>query len=913
MATQALKGIGEAVPAWQVAGVHAALTRFQATRDPGGSHFVGRDAELALLLDRWRSAAAGEGQVLLMSGEPGIGKSRLCETFFGRIADQPHDEVRLQCSPYHANSPLYPILRHLERAAGFADEDAPAARLDKFSRLFAGAMERPEAAVLAQALGLSDAPVSPAPIAGRQAPMLALLLGLLLRTAAARSLSVLVEDAHWVDPTTQELLGLLIDRIEDRPVLLAITHRPEFAPAWGTPAHLTRLSMNRLDTRHCNLLVGEIAGGKSLPDEVMRQILAKGDGVPLFVEELTRATLDSGILVEEADAWRANGKLPPLAVPSSLQDSVMARLDRIAPARDIAEAAAAIGREFSARLLSHVLGMTEPALDAALAKLVEAGLLVSRGPGGTCAFKHALTRDAAYACMLNSRRKIVHGRIATALGELDDGIARTTEPELLAYHFQEAGDASAALPLWIAAGDLAERRGAAQEAVAHFRRALDLTGAEGMAAGSRECVPAIGMKLGNALIQAEGYGSASGLKSYQDARQSATTMGLPEQAARAAIGMAPSLFASCRYRDVIEIGTEILEAQPDRLAPTTLVQLRLMLGIARHYLGDFKLALEQLEMAIDLDNEVNCTQANPFAGADPAIVARDYASFTLRFLGFIKKSHAWCEESVQIAEERGHAYSMAWAKHLLARSLQFAGCYTESLVATDEAISICERNGFVAIMGVTLRARGASQFHLGQHEQGLREVRRGIDIWGKTCNKLALTSRICGLVELQVRAHQIDEAIANLCEAEQVSEASDEKHLLAEISRLRGRIWLLRGNFESARTCYERAIAWAKEREARLFELRATRDLACLAVAEGNPDPALARLRAIVDWFPPTLDIPDLIESRRLLSEAANREPDHTLPRVIPGVATVMVGEGRPSTISRFGGRKTWMLGLRRA
>ncbi len=621
-------------------------------------------------------------------------------------------------------------------------------------------------------------------------------------------------------------------------------------------------------------LAGGIAGGKSLPDEVMRQILAKADGVPLFVEELTRATLDSGILVEEADAWRARGKLPPLAVPSSLQDSVMARLDRIAAARDIAQVAAAIGREFSVRLLSHVLGMTEPALDAALAKLVEAGLVVSRGPGGTSAFKHALTRDAAYGSMLNSRRKRSHGRIAAALGELDDGMARTTEPELLAYHFQEAGDASTALPLWIAAGDLAERRGAAQEAVAHFRRALDLAGAEGIAAGSRECVPAIGMKLGNALMQVDGFGSEECLKSYQDARRSASAMDLPEQAARAAIGMAPLLFASCRHRHVIEIGNEILEMQPDRLEPTTLVHLQLMLGIARHYLGDFKPALEQLQMAIDLDNEVNCTDANPFGGGDPAIAARAYASITAKYLGFVEKSHAWCEEGVRIAQGRGHAWSIAWAQLSLAISLHSAGCYTESLAAADEAIRICEKNGFVPRMGNALVYRGASYFDLGQYEHGLREVRSGIGIWRKTSNTFGLTQLICELARLQVRANRADEASASICEAEHISETTDETFFLAEISRLRGRIWFLRENFENARTCYERAIARAKESEARLFELRATRDLAHLGVAEENPDPALTRLRAIVDWFPATLDIPELIESRRLLSQGANPESD---------------------------------------
>ena len=368
--------------------------------------------------------------------------------------------------------------------------------------------------LLGPALGLVDiAPADAAP-AGSKAETLALLQDLLLAPAADQPLCILVEDAQWIDPTTQELLSLLIDRLGDRRVLLLITHRPEFIPPWGTRAHLTQLAMNRLSARACAGLIGDLARGKALPEEVLRQIIAKADGVPLFVEELTKAVLESGLLREDTDAWRLDGPLPPLAIPSSLHDSFMARLDRMAPVKEVAQVGAAIGREFSSRLLAPVLDMNEAALGAALTQLVDAGLLVSRG-GDIYAFKHALTRDAAYASLLSSRRQICHQRIATALEEFDDGFVRATEPELLAYHYQEAGDFSAALAHWIAAGDIAEQRGANAEAIAHYRSAKALTENADLSAADRARAAEVLLKLGNAQWQTAGYQAEEVMQSYR--------------------------------------------------------------------------------------------------------------------------------------------------------------------------------------------------------------------------------------------------------------------------------------------------------------------------------------------------------------------------------------------------------------
>jgi class 3 adenylate cyclase/tetratricopeptide (TPR) repeat protein len=857
----ALKGIGEGVPAWRALAAHDGASRFRATRDPDSAGLIGRDAELALLLDRWTTAAAGEGQLFLLSGEPGLGKSRLCETMLSRVAAAAHGEIRLQCSPYHANSALYPVLRHLERSAGLMHSDPPALRRAHFVRLFPDADSAERAVgLLGPVLGLVDAePADPVPD-GSKTETLALLRDLLLVTAADRPLCILVEDAHWIDPTTQELLTLLIDRLVDRPVLLLVTHRPEFTPPWSTPTHLTRLTMNRLSTGACARLAGDLARGKTLPEAVLRQIVAKADGVPLFVEELTKAVLESGLLSEDEDSWRLAGPLPPLAIPSSLHDSFMARLDRMAPVKEVAQVGAAIGREFSARLLAPVLGVSAAGLDAALAQLVEADLLESRG-GDLYAFKHALTRDAAYASLLKSRRRICHQRIAIALEEFDDGLVRAAEPELLAYHFFEAGDLGAALAHWIAAGDIAERRGANAEAVAHYGAAKGLIDDAALPAADHARAAEVLMKLANARMQTSGYHSEEVFQLHQSARAAALALDQPDEAAKAALCTSPFLFGSCRHRDVVEMGRSVLRGQPERLRPETLVHLWISMGTANFYLGDFRRSLAFLEQAIELDDRVNCTHKAPWGGADPAIVARDAVESTARLLGNLDRALSVSEQCLAIALDRGHLFSIVWASVARIQALADFGRYAEAVACADRAIAICEKHGFRTRIGNVLLFRGPPLFDLGEEERGLADLQRGVAQWRERSGNFMLARNLAWLAEYQLRAGRLEAARASLAEAEYLGETTEEKNYLGEIIRLRGRLWQADGDHERARLCFERAIARAQENGAHLFELFATRDLARL---EPGTEP-LERLRRLVEWFAAGLEVPVLAECRALL------------------------------------------------
>jgi class 3 adenylate cyclase/tetratricopeptide (TPR) repeat protein len=861
----ALKGIGAGVPAWQAIAAHDDASRFRATRDATSAAFIGRDAELALVLDRWASAVSGEGQLFLLSGEPGLGKSRLCETMFSRIAVEPHAEIRLQCSPYHANSALYPVLRHIERTAGLAHDDSPAVRRADFARLFPDSEQAERAlTLLGPALGLADSAPSDAAAAGSKAETLDLLQALLFAPAAGQALCILVEDAHWIDPTTQELLNLLIDRLSDRRVLLLITHRPEFTPPWGTPAHLTRLAMNRLSARACIGLIGDLARGKALPEEVLRQIVAKADGVPLFVEELTKAVLESGLLTEEPDAWRLDGPLPPLAIPSSLHDSFMARLDRLAPVKEVAQMGAAIGREFSSRLLAPVLDMNAATLNAALTQLVDAGLLVSRG-GDLYAFKHALTRDAAYASLLKSRRQICHQRIANALEEFDDGFVRATEPELLAYHFQEAGDSSAALVHWIAAGDLAEQRGASEEAVAHYRSAQSLMQDGQLSTADNARASEVLLKLGNAQMQTAGYHSEEVLQLYEQARDAALALDQHDEAAEAGIRMSQFLSGSCRHHDVLEIGDNILRGPTDRLRPETLVHVWVTMGATTYNLGDFQNALVYSQRAMELDDQVNCTHRAPWGGADPAIVGRDYVEMASRVLGHLARSFSVSEQCMAIALERGHPFSIVWASVCRIVALAGFGLHAEAVACADHAIAICKKHGFNTRIGNVLFHRGPSLFELGDQERGLVNLQQGVTQWRERNGMFFLARNLAKLGEYQLRANQLEQARANLSEAEHLADTTEEKDHLAEIIRLRGCLWHAEGHHEQARICLEHAIARSRQQGARLFELSVARDLARLSAEAGDGTEAFEGLRSIVDWFPAALDVPVLRECRALL------------------------------------------------
>jgi predicted ATPase len=475
-----VKGFEQPVRAWRVLRDSPAESRFEALHGRSLTPLIAREHEIGLLLERFERAKDAEGQVVLLSGEPGIGKSRIVRALRERLGNELYTPLSHFCSPFHVNSALYPVIALLERVTRLERDDPPETRLEKLEGLLAQAVEnvREVAPLVAALLSL--------PTGGRYAPLhltpevqkqrtLEVLVDQLAGLASRQPVLAVYEDVHWIDPSTLDLLDLVVERVQRIRVLTIITFRPEFVPPWTGRSHVTSLVLGRLARRQGASMIEAMTGGKALPAEVVDQIVTKTDGVPLFIEELTKTLLESGLLREADDRYVLNGPLPPLAIPTTLHDSLLARLDRLGPAKETAQLGAALGREFSYELLAAVSQLRDKELQEALAQLASAELIFRRGrpPDATYTFKHALVQDAAYARLLMSRRQQLHSRIAQVLKErFPDRVA--AEPELLAHHHTEAGEIEPAIENWLAAGQRAIERSANAEAVAHLRRGLEL-------------------------------------------------------------------------------------------------------------------------------------------------------------------------------------------------------------------------------------------------------------------------------------------------------------------------------------------------------------------------------------------------------------------------------------------------------
>jgi class 3 adenylate cyclase/DNA-binding SARP family transcriptional activator len=475
-----VKGLAQPVEAWQVRGETTGVSRFEALRAALLSPFVGRQEEIDLLLRRWGQAKAGEGRVVLLLGEPGIGKSRIAESLVIRLEGEPHARLRYFCSPHHTHSPLYPIIAQLERAVGFEPGSSASTKLDKLEALLKPAATNVprDVALIAELLAV--------PVDGRY-PALALdpqqkremtftaLLNQLDGAARQQPILIVVEDAHWIDPTSLDLLDRMVARAANLPVLLVVTFRPEFQPNWVGEPHVSMLPLSRLGRGDSASIIGSITQDKALPEAIVEQILSHADGVPLFIEELTNTLLESRLSRETAGSHVFHGPLPPHAIPTTLQASLMARLDRLGPVKDVAMIGAAIGREFSHGLIAAVSAWAPMDLDTALERVTASGLISRRGapPDTTYSFKHALIQDAAYGTLLKSRRRQLHATIAKVLIEQFPALAES-QPEVVAHHFTEASLASEAIGYWHKAGQLAGARSANLEAVKSFDQALHL-------------------------------------------------------------------------------------------------------------------------------------------------------------------------------------------------------------------------------------------------------------------------------------------------------------------------------------------------------------------------------------------------------------------------------------------------------
>ncbi|MFL5283387.1 MAG: AAA family ATPase [Rhodopila sp.] len=619
-----LKGIAEPVHAWRVERALATESRFDASHgDSALTPLVGRDEEVDLLLRRWAQARDGEGQVVLLGGEPGIGKSRTLSALRERLEAQGVQALRFQCSPYYVNSPFWPIIDNFERALKFARDETAEMKLDKLEALVVTHYGRPLADVRFVASILSipyeDRYGTLAMTPQRRKDETLRTLVDVTEAAARKQPSILLfEDAHWADPTTLEVLDLLVDRVRAIPLLIVLTHRPEFASRWSGHGHTGALNLSKLTRTQSAAMVTALAGGKALPKSLLEQILTRTDGVPLFVEELTKAVLESGELKDAGDRYEYAGLARAVTVPATLRDSLMARLDRFMPVREIAQIGAAIGRDFSYEMIAAVAPMPQPQLDSALARLCESGLAFRRGtpPDAFYSFKHALVQDAAYDSLLKRRRQELHGRIARVIEQRFPSI-EATEPEVLAHHLTEAGLAEVAIPLWQAAGDLALKRMALTEAIAHLNQGLELGFMLPRSLQRDASELGLRTRLGTAWMALKAWATPEVWTSLHPALALAKSLERHDALASILLGLTGNILAQGRIEDSLPWAEEMLNLAKATGNADLLIEGHTYSCICYCWAGELIKAAEHAAKVLDLYDDEKHYHLADLANQDP--------------------------------------------------------------------------------------------------------------------------------------------------------------------------------------------------------------------------------------------------------------------------------------------------------
>jgi class 3 adenylate cyclase/predicted ATPase len=871
---QSLKGISEPVAVYRVTGISDARSRFEAAVSRGLMPLVGREQEMALLLDRWEQAKEGEGQVVLLSGEAGIGKSRITEMLRDRVAAEHHFRLRYQCSPHHTNSALHPIIDQLERAAGFARDDPSDVRLDKLESLVVQSSRHPAeavpllAAVISIPTGDRFRPLELSPEIQKERT-LATLIDQMEGLAEKRPVLIIFEDAHWVDPTSQELLDLIVDHAQAVKALVVITHRPVFAAPWGGHPHVTSLTLNRLGRRQSQAMVSALTANKPLPEDVLGQILAKTDGVPLFVEELTRTVLEAGFLREEEDRYVLTGPLPPLAIPATLHDSLMARLDRLSPIKEVAQTAAAIGREFSHQLLSEVSTANDEGLEDALAQLAEAGLVFRRGkpPQATYIFKHALVRDAAYESLLKSKRPELHGRIAQTLEHSFPERAEA-EPELLAYHLTEAGLTEPAIAYWRKAGLRAIERSANVEAVAHLTKGLELFAALPDCGERPQDELSLQAPLGSALTSAKGYSAPETGRALTRARDLCREVGDTPQTFEVLYGVWNLNFVAGDIRDAYEIAEECLNMlQPDG-ERTRLIAAHSAMGQNLIPLGRLEAGQAQMEQSLGLYNPEEDRSLCFVYGEDPALACLNWLPWVLWFRGFPEQAESRSHEALAKCQELSHPLTSGFSYALVAMFRYFR---REPVVAREiaqEGIDFCREHDVPVYPAFSTLVRGWALAELDRPESGVADMHDGFDEWRATGTGLMLPIFYAVLAEGYAKWGKIEEGLKFLEKAFDRMRTTGECVWEPELHRLKGVLLLSQSgkNEIEAEARFSKAIEVAREQSAKSFELRAATNLARLWQGQDKKNEARDLLSLIYEWFTEGFQTSDLVETKRLLN-----------------------------------------------
>ncbi len=873
-----LPGLAQPLEVYRVLGPSGVQSRLEVAATHGLTPLVGRAQEVGLLMACWTRVTEGMGQVVILGGEAGIGKSRLVQVLKEHVASEGYPWLECQGWSYYQHTALYPLTELLARRLLHVEPEATAAQkvqhLEEF--LVQHGLSLAEtvplfAPLLSLPLPATYAPLEGSPEQQRQQTLHAL-LGLLLRLAAAQPLLLVMEDLHWVDPSTLEWLSLLVDQGPTARILALCTCRPDFRPPWAGRSHLTQVTLARLPQRQATALTHQVAHGKALPAEVVAQIVAKTDGVPLFVEELTKTVLESGLLLEQEDHYVLTGPLPPLAIPVTLHDSLLARLDRLGVAKGLAQLGATLGREFAYVLLQAVAPWNEETVRRELQQLVVAELLYQRGlpPQATYVFKHALIQEAAYQSLLKRTRRHYHQQIAHVLEAQFPDIAEA-HPELLAHHYTGAGCQKQAVDYWQQAGKRALQRSANPEAVQHLTQALALlaTLPETPARAQQELD--LQIALGPALSVTQGIAAPEVEQTYARARVLC-----------AQVGETPQLFSTlrglCRFyqsRGALQTARELAE-QLSRLAqrgaePTPRLEAHDALGSTLFFLGEYTAAWMHLAQGIALTDLATQQALALHLGEAPGVRCLAYAAWTLWCLGYPAQAVRRSQEALALAQELTHPHSLAYAHHFAAflhhRRREAPAC----LALAEALLTLATAQEFPHYVGFGLCWRGVALAMQGQGEASLAQMRQGMAAVLATGQGLARPLCLVLLAEAAGHAGQVNEGLRLLAEALMALEASGRGDLLAEAYRLQGAFLLRQAvpDAAQAEACFQQALALARRQQAKSWELRAALSLGRLWQRQSKRTKAYALLAPIYGWFTEGFDTADLQDARALLDALA--------------------------------------------
>jgi len=869
-----LKGFETPVHAWQVLSSKSSVSRFESDRSLQLTNFVGREEELSLLLGRWREAVGGEGQAVLLCGEAGIGKSRMIRCLCDRLDDEQYQRVQFQCSPYHTNTALYPAISLLREAAGLTGQDSAEAQLNKLEALSidSGIDRHDTVALFADLLSIrGDQRYPPLAVSSekRKDMTLEALVHHLQRLADRSPLLFIVEDVHWLDPTTLDLMTRIIDRIRQMRMLLLITCRPDFKPVWSDYSHVTSLTLSRLPRRQSAELVAAMTGGKTLPPEVQQAILAKADGVPLYIEALTENVLGSGLLTEDHRALTLKGPLKGLPIPDSLQALLMERVDRLGPTKAIVQAGAAIGRDFTYELVRATVDATDSQLRHALDLFVASGLMFQEGeiPSATYHFKHALVQEAAYSTLPKKPRRALHARIANAL-ESRFAERVKLEPELLAYHYEEAGLAGPAVEYWFRAARRDAERSANSEALNHFHRALELL--KDLPQGPERDALELELLIarGAPLLTVKGYASHEIEKNFLRAKELSQKHSDSEHHCLAIWGLWVFHLVGGHADTARGLAENLLALAGRAQNPDLLIRAHESVGSSYFFLGRFDEAkAHQLAAKTLFDPNQNRSHALPYT-QDPGITARIILAWVFWILGEVDQVEPLALEALVMARELEHPFTLVFALTSLSWIYSTTRDAQRTLQLTDEAVVVSTKHSFELGLAWATVLQGWALAEQGR-EEGLRKLTQGLSAVAATGASLNNTFILALLAEIYLRHNRIDEGLGAIEDAQKLATTWGELFWQAELFRLKGEL-LLRQSDQSVHTaeqCLCEALKVAQNQNARMLELRAATSLARLWKKLNKVDEARRILHSVCAKFYEGVDNLDLSEAKTVLEE----------------------------------------------